>query len=212
MRSIGIRRWTFVVTVAAIAIITVAAPVAARQVSHSSGQALVAQAVWGTGDPTTGEGTWGIAAAISDEHGSYVFYGESTTSLVDCGDGRLGSVGTGRFGEAPADVTISHDLGRANASATMDIVTVAFDECTFEFEIVDLDEGVMLEMALAASGRRENTVDRYAEAVPHEYRFTFTNRIQARAAAGSVLLDGAALPFDAAQIGRHAWSDHYLIH
>lgn len=185
-------------------------PAAAREISHSMARSTVAQVVWGSSDPVTGEGTWGILAAYQQDSFSGISYTEQTTSFVDCG-GYEGLAGTFRFGESLDQFTIDipPNLSTARASGVMTIVSGTFDECTWEWVVTSVEEDVAVSLDLVATGGRENSIDRYVEQLPDEYRAMHVSRMQVRAAAGSASIGDEPLAFDAAAISKHSSSFHF---
>lgn len=185
-------------------------PAAAREVSHGTYRSTVAQVVWGDSDPVTGAGTWGILAAYDQDSFSGISYTEQTASLVDCG-GYQGLVGTFRSGEAFDAVTIdvAPNLSTGRASGLMTVVSGTFDECTWEFVVTSVEENVAVSLDLVAAAGRENTIDRYVEQLPDEYRAMSVTRMQIRPAAGSASIGGEPLAFDAAAISKHSSSFHF---
>lgn len=65
---------------------------------------------------------------------------------------------------------------------------------------------------LVAVAGRENTIDRYLDTLPGEYRTMQVNRMQTRAAEGTVLVGGEALEFEAALISKHSSNFHFIGH
>lgn len=194
------------------AMVMLAAPAMAISVGHSAGRAIVAQAAWGSVDPETFTGDWGLVAAFDQGDLTGITLHEEDSVAITCADGSPGSQGTFRHGQGAADeLTISPNLGSAAASGTLFVVSVSFNTCTQSFEATD-EETVAVELVLAASGRRETTVDRYVEAVPGEYRFTSANRTASRPAAGSLTIDGTPVAFATALISSHSFSDHFVSH
>ena len=185
-------------------------PAAAREISHGTHRSAVAQVVWGDSDPATGAGTWGILAAYDQDDLSGISYTEQTATLVDCG-GYHGLVGTFRSGEAfgAVAVDVAPNLSAGRASGLMTIITGTFDECTWEWVVTSVEEDVAVSLDLVATGGRENTIDRYVEQLPDEYRAMSVTRMQIRPAAGSASIGGEPLAFDAAAISKHSSSFHF---
>ena len=185
-------------------------PVAGREISHGTHRSTVAQVVWGVTDPATGAGTWGILAAYDQDELSGLSFTEQTASLVDCGgyDGLVGSFRTGESFEG-STTDIAPNLSTGRASGLMTIVTGTFDECTWEWVVTSVEENVAVSLDLVATGGRENTIDRYVEHLPDEYRAMSVSRMQVRPAAGSASIGGGPLAFAAAAISKHSSSFHF---
>lgn len=188
-------------------------PVAAREVSHGTFQSRVAQVVWGQVDLETGAGTWGIVAAFDQDDFDGISLFEQTAVAVDCGEYSSLS-GAFRIGDdfAPAELEIAQNLSSASAAGTMTIITGTFDGCLELWEVTSVEEGVNVTLDLAATGSRENVTDRYMESLPGEYRAMQVNRMQTRAASGTVLVGGEAVAFEQALISKHAGSFHFIGH
>lgn len=194
------------------AVFALATPAMAISVGHHSGRALVAQAAWGSVDPETFTGNWGLVAAFDQDGMTGIVLHEEDSVAITCADGQPGSEGTFRTGQGPADtLSIARDLGSATASGAVVVVSGTFNSCTQWFEMTG-QETVTIALDLTASGRRDVSVDRFTDAVPGEYRFTSTNRTASRAATGSLLIDGVPIAYEAALISSHSFSDHFISH
>lgn len=217
MLSIVHRRHVAAALASALAAATLSAslvaPAAAREMSHGSFQSRVAQVVWGQVDLETGAGTWGLVAAADQDDFDVISFFEQTAVAVDCGEYSSLS-GTFRMGDdfAPAELEIARNLSGASAAGTMTIVTGTFDGCLELWEITSVEEGVSVSLDLVATGPRDNVTDRYMESLPGEYRAMQVNRMQTRAAGGSVLVGGEAVAFEQALISKHAGSFHFIGH
>lgn len=212
MFSTFVRRFSFGVACAATVTLALATPAAAISVGHSTGRALVAQAGWGSVDPETFTGDWGLVAAFEQDGMTGIVLYEEDSVAITCQDGSPGIAGSLRSGQGPADVlSIARDLRSSVASGTVMVISGSFDTCTQSWEMTG-EETVSIALDLTASGRRDVTVDRYSDAVPGEYRFTSRSLMATRPATGSVLIDGAPVAYATALISSHSFSDHFLTH
>lgn len=194
------------------AVVALTTPAMAISVGQSTGRAIVAQAGWGSVDPETFTGDWGLVAAFDQDGMTGIMLHEEDSVAITCADGSPGSQGTFRHGQGSADVlSIAPNLGFAVASGTLFVVSGTFNSCTQSFEITD-EATVTIALALTASGRRDVSVDRYTDAVHGEYRFTSRNRTASRPATGSLTIDGTPVDFATALISSHSFSDHFVMH
>lgn len=210
MLHINNRRGLLAVMSATALSVLIVFPAAGRVVVNGGDQSLVAQVVWGNVDPETGAGTWGILVAVDQAQFDGVSLMEQNTSVVDCG-GWSALSGTFRVGDSfePSHLAIARNLGSGSATATMTIYSGTFDGCTDGFEITSVDEDVAVSIDLVATGVADNTVDRYFEDFPDEFRVLQTNRMLTRAADGTATIGGTPLTFDAAQLSKHSANFHF---
>lgn len=205
-----IRRIVFGVAIGAWAMAALAAPALAINVHHSTGRATVAQAAWGSVDPETGLGAWGLVYAFEQDGHAGIGLFEQDAKPVTCEGGGEGIAGTFRMGDGPADaVDVAPSLSTAVASGTVMVVSGSFDSCTWSWQI-DGEESVAISLDLYATGNHDVTIDRFTDSVPGEYRFTSANRIMSRAAAGAVTVGGAPVAYEAAVISVHSFSSHFV--
>jgi hypothetical protein len=194
------------------ALLTLTAPAMAISGGHSTGRAIVAQVAWGSVDPETFTGDWGLVAAFDQDGSTGIVLHEEDSVPITCAGGYPGSQGTFRHGQGPADtLSIAPNLGSAAAGGTLLVISGTFNTCTQSFEMTG-EETVTIALTLSASGRRDTTVDRYADAVPGEYRFTSINRTASRPAIGSLTIDGSPVAYAAALISSHSFSEQFVSH
>ena len=203
--------------VAIVLIALMAGPASAGYVDNQRGSNLVAQVVWGSGDPETGAGTYGGIAASIDEYGSSVHLWEESAVEITCDSGTPGDpsddyaarTGTMRTGQGPATVSIASNLRSASAEGVLSqIETWQFNDCTGEYVFVGSEQDVSVSLSLVAVGRPEPWADQYHENIAGEFNMVQITRSMSRVADGTVMLGGDAHAFDAGLISRNGWNGH----
>lgn len=189
----------------------------AGYVENHRGSNLVAQVVWGAGDPDTGIGTFGGIAAVIDEYGSSIFLWEDSTTPITCDAGTPGDPSddypamrhTMRMGEGPATVSVASNLRSASAEGTLlEVATWQSDDCTGEGILIASEQDVPVSLSLVATGQPEPWVDRFHERLAGELNMVEITRSMSRAADGTVTLGGAPYAFDAGLVSRNHWNGH----
>ena len=190
---------------------------AAAEVSNDSGEALVAQAVWGTADLETGAGDYGmLAASIQDGQSVLFFYDQSEVAVVcdadtpgDPSDDYSGLSGTFRTATGSADVQIAANLKTASARATLTIETILVDACAQQWDVVAVEPAVEVSLDLSAVGRRDGWIDKFDERVPGEFNSHAVLRSAAQPATGTLSLGGEVSSVELGLISRNRWNGHF---
>jgi hypothetical protein len=190
----------------------------AGYVENHRGSNLVAQVVWGTGDPETGIGTFGGIAAVVEEYGTSIFLWEDIATPITCDAGTpedptddyQALSHTFRTGEGPATVVIARNLGSAVAEGTLlEASTWQVDDCTGEQTLIASEQDVPVSLSLVATGRPEPWADQFHDKLAGELNVVEITRSMSRAADGTVSLAGEPQAFDAGLISRNSWNGHF---
>lgn len=190
--------------------ITAAGPALARDLSISKSDWIVAQLVWGEGDPTSSTQAWGNLAAYPQGETSAISFNDTHAQLMTCDAGTPdaeddyeGYRGTARIGEGEAtSLSIAKDLRTAAAAGIMTIYTIAFDDCVGRWDILHVEDGVAVSFDLHATGRSEHWVDVYRERAPGEYQIREMSRMRGYHATGTAQIGGVPITFADALIAR----------
>lgn len=193
-----------------------ATPSMARSVSNSTGSNTTAQVVWGTGDET-GAGHYGGIYGDIESWGTVVGLWEIDAVAVMCDSGTpadpsddwQGLAGTMRNGDGVGSVKVAPSLGSASVVGVLTLTTVAFDQCTDDWDVLDTEEGVAVALDLAATSTPENWVDTYHDLLAGVYNAHGNMHSQSRYAFGTASLGGDPYAFDSGLISRNHWSDHW---
>lgn len=190
---------------------------AAAEASNDSGEALVAQAVWGTADLETGAGDYGmLAASIQDGQSVLFLYDQSEVAVVcdadtpgDPSDDYSGLSGTFRTATGAADVQIAANLRTASARATLTIETVLVDACANQWDVIAVEPAVDVSLNLSAVGRRDGWIDKFDERLPGEFNSHTVLRSAAQPAVGTLSIDGQLSSVELGLISRNRWNGHF---
>jgi len=185
-------------------------------VFNGRGANAVAQVVWGTSDPVTGEGHFGGVYGDVEAFGTYVGLWENDDHVVTCEAGTPGDPsddfqatrGTGRVGDGVGTVTIAPNLQSAVVTGDLTITSYAFDGCAGTWDVTATETGVPLRFGLVATGRPSNDSSFSRELLPGVYNTHQLTSGISRTATGTASLDGRQLAFDAGLISRNRWSYH----
>jgi hypothetical protein len=190
---------------------------AAAEVVNDSGEALVAQAIWGTADLETGAGEYGmLAASIQDGESMLFLYDQSEAAVVcdagtpgDPSDDYSGLSGTFRTATGPADVQIAANLRTASASATLSIETFLVDACAPRWEVIAVEPAVDVSLDLSAVGGREGWIDKFDERLPGEFNSHAILRSASQPATGTLSISGEVARVELGLISRNRWNGHF---
>lgn len=189
--------------------VVAAGPALARDMSISKSDGVVAQLVWGEGDPASPTQSWGNLAAFGQGDSTMIWFNDTQVQMLTCDAGTPdptddyeGYRGTARVGDGVGTSTVARDLRSASASGVITIYTIAFDDCAGVWDVVDVEEDVAVSFDIRASGRSEHWVDVYRERAPGEYDARQVSRMRGYHASGSAALGGVPLDFADALIAR----------
>ncbi|HXI81044.1 MAG TPA: hypothetical protein VNM34_09545 [Verrucomicrobiae bacterium] len=130
-----------VVPLAGLLALTVAAPaMAGPNVSNTSNSLTMAQGSWDSWDDATQTYGFGYITVSQDQSGNtFAEYSASSQQYVQCtgadtpddpSDDTFGTIGTDDYGWGSATLATAKTYSTANASGTLDIGRVSYDECT----------------------------------------------------------------------------------
>lgn len=207
-----------VLSMAAVMVLAVAAPVAAgANVGNYSSSISLAEANWESYDESTGTWGYGYLAASYDDGSTeaWIDFGESNETWMLCSDGgtpadesddTYGVVGTFSTGGGVGSLTIGKRSDSASASGTFDIWTETYDECTGTYDGA-VEHGVHVSLDLDATSALVKESGRNGFHLPGEYNNHSSYRSSYRYADGVVAIGDRS--FDSyGRIGKVSWSDH----
>ena len=201
-----------VVPIAALLVLTIAAPVSAGpNVANSSQSALTAQASWSSG--TDEAATYGSLYAWQDagsSSASLEFFEESG-AYVDCTPGddtdeSYGFQGQYRFGFGEGTLAVGRGMADAQAAGTLEIFTTVIDECAGTYEETQ-EGGLAVSLDLTATSARIMERGTWSFHIPGEFNSHSSYTTTYRVAAGTATIGGDEIAVDGG-IGKVSWRDH----
>ena len=201
-----------VLPVAALLVLTIAAPVSAgANVGNTSQSAESAQGFWKS--EAGGVESYGFLSAWQDSGSSsaYVeFYGESG-QYVDCTpadetDDLYGFQGQYRYGYGDGSLTIGRGQGDAHATSSLEMTTTIIDDCAGSY-VESFESGVVVSLDLVANGPKVMERGTSSFHIPSEYNGHSSYTTTFRPAAGSATIGDDVFAVDGV-IGKISWRDH----
>jgi hypothetical protein len=208
-------RTTISVPLAALLVLTIAAPVAAGpNVGNSSGSLTIAQANWDTSDGDTyGSGYLSVSTSDGDPQ-AMIEFSEYHEAWVQCSgaetpddesDDWFAPVGTSSYGWGSGDLTVGRNYGDAQATGTLEVYTETFDGCAGDSDGTVGQVDVAL--SLVGTGALVRESGRGSFHIPGVYNGHDSYRSAYRMAEGSVALGDRAFE-TYGLIGKISWMSH----